>query len=106
LPKRRLVVFRLSLAEVSFKALVVGIQKIFIYLLTSPCPFLISAREPDHGRRGIAIDLGRDNTGPLAELKTWIRDDGRPVAEGTPDKRNDQVQSSLISERLRRKHFV
>ncbi len=38
LPKRRLVVFRLSLAEVSFKALVVGIQKIFIYLWTSPYP--------------------------------------------------------------------
>jgi len=23
-----------------------------------------------------AYDLGRDNTGPLAELRTWIRDDG------------------------------
>ena len=51
----------------------------------------ISAREPDQQRRGIAIDLGRDNTGPLAELKTWIRDDGRLVEEGTPDKCNDQV---------------
>ena len=33
----RLVVFRLSLAGASFKALIVRIQKIFIYLWASPC---------------------------------------------------------------------
>jgi hypothetical protein len=43
-----------------------------------------------------ALDLGRDNPGPLAEPEAWIRDDGRSRAAGrleTPDNRNDQARA-------------
>lgn len=42
-----------------------------------------------------ALDLWRDNTGPLTELKILIRDDGQAAAGGIPDKCNDQMQGSL-----------
>jgi len=46
-----------------------------------------------------------DNTGPLMNLRIWIRDDGRSRSmRDTPDKRNDQRSGSLKVRDRRKKY--
>ena len=58
--------------------------------------YIISAREPVHGRRGLLRTSGGTIKGLSLSFVTWIRDDWQPSLCGMPDMDNDKVQGSFV----------